>query len=435
MKKFIAVAANNFVSGLASALVWFSVTIWAYLQTHSVLVTSILSGVHLIGMIASSLFFGSIVDHHKKKSVMLGADLASALSFLAAYGFYASVPEVIFQDVSEPRLWIFLALLYSGVIISNIRSITLPTLASFLLDESHRDKGNGIAGTLNGLTFLIAPMIGGFLIAYSGMTHILLLALLLRFITIVHLLLTHLEGDTVAHHEEHKKKLDLKGTLKLIRSIPGLLALLFFNSINNFLGGVFMPLIDPYGLSFVDQKVWGVISGLLSIGFIMGGLFVAKWGLGKNPLKRLLLMDLVLWSTTIFFAIQPSLVLLLMGIFVYFCGMPIIEAGEQSIIQKLVPKERQGRVFGFAQSMESAASPISALAIGPLAQFFFIPFMTTGKGVEWIGAWFGTGDARGIGLVFTVAGILGTLLTLLALNSKSYKLLSRFYSRAHSSVG
>lgn len=64
---------------------------------------------------------------------------------------------------------------------------------------------------------------------------------------------------------------------------------------------------------------------------------------------------------------------------------PFIEASEQTIIQKVVPTERQGRVFGFAQSVEQAASPLTAFLIGPIAQLIFIPFMTTGQGAELIG--------------------------------------------------
>ena len=109
------------------------------------------------------------------------------------------------------------------------------------------------------------------------------------------------------------------------------------------------------------------------------------------------------------------------------CLIPVIEATEQTIIQKVVPKERQGRVFGFAQSIEQSAAPLTAFLIGPLTQFVFIPFMTTGDGVQLIGSWFGVGTGRGIALVFIVSGIIGLLVTLIAMRTKSYKLLSAQY--------
>ena len=106
---------------------------------------------------------------------------------------------------------------------------------------------------------------------------------------------------------------------------------------------------------------------------------------------------------------------------------PFAEAAEQTIVQKVVPIERQGRVFGFAQSVETAAAPLTAFLIGPIAQFIFIPFMTTGKGVNLIGDWFGIGIGRGIALVFICAGVLGLIVTLSVMRTRPYKLLTQRY--------
>jgi DHA3 family multidrug efflux protein-like MFS transporter len=70
---------------------------------------------------------------------------------------------------------------------------------------------------------------------------------------------------------------------------------------------------------------------------------------------------------------------------------------------------------------------VTALLIGPLTQFVVIPFMTDGAGAQSIGGWFGTGPDRGIALVFTLAGMLGVLVTVIAFNSRPYRDLSRAY--------
>jgi DHA3 family multidrug efflux protein-like MFS transporter len=126
--------------------------------------------------------------------------------------------------------------------------------------------------------------------------------------------------------------------------------------------------------------------------------------------------------------------LLAVGMFIWLCLIPAVEAAEQTILQKVVTPERQGRVFGFAQSIEQAATPITALLIGPIAELFFIPFMTTGMGVELLGASFGVGKDRGLALLFTVAGLIGLLVTLLAMRSSAYRLLSSRYQRPQSVV-
>ena len=104
------------------------------------------------------------------------------------------------------------------------------------------------------------------------------------------------------------------------------------------------------------------------------------------------------WTICSVFTLQSSIPLLFVGMLVWMSLMPAIEAAEQTVLQQVVPYEKQGRVFGFAQTVESAASPFTALLIGPIAQFAAIPFMTDGRGADLIGGWFGTGDGTWTGV-------------------------------------
>jgi DHA3 family multidrug efflux protein-like MFS transporter len=177
-------------------------------------------------------------------------------------------------------------------------------------------------------------------------------------------------------------------------------------------------------------EVWGLLIGVLSTAFIISGIIISQTGLGKNPLRTLMIVNVIVWTVCIFFTIQASIWLLAAGFFIWmFCG-PWAEAAEHTTLQKVVPLERQGRVFGFAQSVEQAASPLTAFLIGPLTQFIVIPFMTDGAGAATIGGWFGTGPDRGIALVFTLAGLVGLVVTILAFNSKYYRDLSAAYAQA-----
>ena len=64
---------------------------------------------------------------------------------------------------------------------------------------------------------------------------------------------------------------------------------------------------------------------------------------------------------------------------VWLALIPVIEAAEQTVLQRAIPFERQGRVFGFAQLVENAASPLTAFLMAPLAETVFMPFMTDGQ--------------------------------------------------------
>ena len=181
---------------------------------------------------------------------------------------------------------------------------------------------------------------------------------------------------TVAGDEGHG--IDLRGTLRIVGGVPGLPALIVFSCINNVLGGSFMALMDAYGLSMVSVQAWGLLWGVLSTGVIVGGLVVAKVGLGRSPVRTLLLVNLVLWTVMVLFPLRSNIWLLAAGMMVFMLLSPFAEAAEQTVLQRVVPFERQGRVFGFAQSVEQAASPLTAFLVAPFTELVVIPAMTDG---------------------------------------------------------
>ena len=55
---------------------------------------------------------------------------------------------------------------------------------------------------------------------------------------------------------------DIRGALEAIRAVPGLPLLILLAAFNNLLAGVFMALMDAYGLSLVSVEAWGLLWGL-----------------------------------------------------------------------------------------------------------------------------------------------------------------------------
>jgi DHA3 family multidrug efflux protein-like MFS transporter len=430
MKPFHQILANNLVANVTNFTVWFAITFWTFIETQSVFATGMIAGVYLVFTAAFGFWFGSIVDHNAKKTAMMGSSAVSALFYLASLVILLLEPEGAFTDPYGPYLWGFVLLVMLGVIAGNIRSIALTTLVTILITESERDKANGLVGMVSGIGFLTTSVISGFLVAYVGMLGVISLALVTTVLALLHLGFVRIDEGRIepsADGPVEPKRVDISGTIRVIAAVPGLFALIFFACFNNFLGGVFMALLDAYGLSLVSVEVWGLLFGALSTAFILSGIIISRTGLGPNPLRTLLLVNLMTWTACCLFTLQSSIWLMAAGCFVWMLLGPYAEAAEHTTLQKVVPLERQGRVFGFAQSVEQSASPLTAFLIGPLTQFVVIPFMTDGAGAQSIGRWFGTGPDRGIALVFTLAGMIGVLVTVIAFNSRPYRDLSRAY--------
>ena len=428
MQPFHHLLANNLIANITNFTVWFALTFWTFLETQSVFATGVIAGIYLVLTAMLGIWFGSLVDHHGKRHMMLVSSIASLLLYTAALAGHALDPAIRGADTHGITLWLFILITMLAVIAGNIRMIALPTLVTLLVPEDRRDKANGLVGMVSGIGFLMTSAISGFLVAWGGMAGALYFAISFTSIAILHLLFVRIDEPRDPETHDAPRSIDLAGTLRVVLGIPGLIALILFTTFNNLLGGVFMALMDAYGLSLMKVEEWGLLWAVISCAFIVSGMVIARTGLGANPVRTLLLVNLAAWIVAVFFTIQSSIILLAAGCFIWMFLGPYAEAAEQTTLQKVVPYERQGRVFGFAQSVEQSASPLTAFLIAPLTQFVFVPLMTDGAGADAIGDWYGRGPERGIAIVFSIAGLFGVLATIAAFRSKSYRRISAAYN-------
>ncbi|HEY5845746.1 MAG TPA: MFS transporter [Microlunatus sp.] len=415
---------NNLLATVTNFTVWTAVSFFTFLQTHSVFATGLIAGIYFALTASFGIWFGALVDHHRKKAMMLASSVTSLTLYGLALALFLIVDPAHFTDPADPLLWVLVMVLMLAVIAGNIRGIAMSTAVTLLVPADRRDRANGLVGSITGLSFLVTSVISGLLIGFAGMVYVIILAVACTALAIVHLALVRWREPVIERSDEHPRKVDLRGTIKIIGAVPGLTALIVFSLMNNFLHGILIALVDPYGLSLVPVQTWGLLTGAMFSFVLVGGALVARFGLGPNPLRTMLGCNIALWSTMAVFTVQSSIVLLMVGIAIYQLLFPFIEAAEQTIMQEMIPYERQGRVFGFAQSLEQAASPLSAFAISPLAQFVVIPLMSTGAGAQLIGSWYGVGPERGIALIYTIVGVLGLVLAIVATRSRPYRSLA-----------
>lgn len=431
MKHFYQVLINTLIANVTTSFLWFALTFWVYLETRSVLATAIIGGSYMLLVAFFSIGFGTIVDHHKKKDVMVGSSLFTFACFVAAGIVYLLFPENVLVDWTGWVFWLFAGIILIGGVIENMRNIALSTTVTLLVPKEIHDKANGMVGAVQGIGFIVTSVFSGLAIGFLGMGWTLAIAIVFTAVALVHLLFVSIPEEGIMHDPALEgKKIDLKGSIAAIRVVPGLLALIFFSTFNNLIGGVYMALMDPYGLTLFRVELWGVVFAVAGTGFLFGGMLIAKYGLGKNPIKTLLWVIIAMGVLGALFTIREWWWLYAIGIFLYMCLIPAAEAAEQTVIQRVVPYKRQGRVFGFAQSIEAGAAPITAFMIGPIAEFGIIPYMNSDAGKQTLGWLIGDGQVRGIALVFLAAGLIMVIAAALALMSRSYRILSESYAKS-----
>lgn len=433
MRTFLHVLVNTAVANLTTNFLWFAVVFWVYLETHSILATGVLGGVYMLLIALSSMWFGSLVDRLRKRQVMLISAWSSLVAFLIGCLMFFTIPERTLLDIGAPGFWIFTLVLLAGCVVEIMRNLALSTTVTLLVPVERHANANGLVGTVQGLAFIATSVFSGLAVGLLGMGPTMLIATVFVAIPILHLHLLRIPEAEIVQ-DPGRSAVDFAGGMAAMLAVPGLFALVIFTMLNNLSSGVFMALLDPYGLNMFPVEIWGLVFGLASTGFIVGGAVVAKWGLGANPIRTMLLLVGLLGVFGALFTVREWPWLFVTGIWLFMAVMPAVEAAEQTVIQRVVPYEKQGRVFGLAMTFEAAAAPITSFLIAPIAEFWVVPYMDGPQGQDAWGWLLGSGESRGIALIFLWSGVAMILLAAGAMCTRSYRRLSRTFARSAGSA-
>lgn len=421
--------ANTAVASLVTNYLWFAVVFWVYLETRSILATGVLGGAYMLLLAVCSMWFGSLIDRHRKIIVMRVSAWASLIAFIIGTAMFFLVSAETLLDLSGPWFWVFTLVLLAGCVVELLRGLALSTLVTLLVPVEKHANANGLVGTVQGLAFIVTSVFSGISIGLLGMGPTMLIATALTALPLAHLFLLRIDEPQVVH-DPNRSAVDFRGGMIAMRAVPGLFGLILFSMFNNLISGVHMALLDPYGLTLFSVEMWGIVFGIAGTGFLVGGALVAKFGLGKNPVRTMLLAVVVTGIVGATLALREWSWPFVLGIWLFMLVFPAVEAAEQTVIQKVVPFEKQGRVFGLAMTFEAAAAPITSFLIAPAAEFWIVPYIDSDVGhARW--SWLlGEGEGRGIAFVFFWAGIVIVVAALAAFGTRTYRTLVRSFAEA-----
>ena len=276
MKHFYQILINTLIANVTTSFLWFALIFWIYLETKSVLATGIIGGMYMLLVAIFSIVFGTIVDHHKKKSVFIFSSTFTLVAFAVAGIMYMTLPTASLLNVTNPLFWLFIGVILIGAVVENMRNIALSTTVTLLVDKDKRANANGLVGTVSGIGFIVTSVFSGLAIGLLGMGWTLAIAIMLTALALVHIYFVQIPEKGIAHDPElANKKVDIKGSIAAIKAVPGLFALLIFSTFNNFIGGVYMALMDPYGLTLFSVEMWGILFGVAGTGFVVGGIMAS----------------------------------------------------------------------------------------------------------------------------------------------------------------
>ncbi len=428
-RTFAGILVNTALANITTSYLWFALTFWVYLQTRNVIATGVIGGAYMLLIALSSISFGTFVDRYRKLAVMRFAAGFTLVMFVLSGVMFLLTPTAALLDLRQPWFWVFTLIILVGAVVENMRNIALSTTVTILIEPDRRANANGLVGMVQGLMFIVTSVLSGLSVGLLGMGWTIVVALVLTALAFAHLLTLQMPEEVRAAATDARGGFDFRGSLAAVLAIAGLFALILFSTVNNFVGGVYLALMDPYGLELFPVELWGTYFALGATGFIVGGALIGKFGLGPNPLRTMLFAVILMGILGAVFTLREWAWLYIAGIWAYLVLVPFVEAAEQTVIQQVVPLQRQGRVFGFAMAFESAAAPITAFLIAPIAQVWIIPYARSAEGAARLAPLLGEGTSRGIALVFLVAGIILIAAALLAFLTPVYRRMSASYAQ------
>ena len=133
MKPFYEVLFNTLIANVTTSYLWFALTFWVYLETRSVLATAIIGGAYMLFVSIFSIIFGTIVDHNRKKDVMMFSSIFTFAMFLLAGLIYLLSPKDALVDWQSWLFWAFGGTILIGGVIENMRNIALSTTVTILV--------------------------------------------------------------------------------------------------------------------------------------------------------------------------------------------------------------------------------------------------------------------------------------------------------------
>jgi len=120
-RTFLHVLLNTLLVSVVNFTLWFALTFWVFLETRSVFATGLIGRVFLVAVVLTGIWFGSLVDHHRKKAALVVSTAVSLVLHGVTLGLYLSAAPGTFRrtDSVAPRVFVVMF----GVVAGNVRTI------------------------------------------------------------------------------------------------------------------------------------------------------------------------------------------------------------------------------------------------------------------------------------------------------------------------
>lgn len=414
--QFLIVWLGQFISTMGSGISSFGLGVWVFEQTREVTSFAIIGVAAMTPALIIRPFIGAQVDKCSRKKILIIANIGPVLTTMIAYLLY-----------SYDALMVWHIALVGAInsICAAFIWLSFTTSCTLMVAKKDLGRASGMVQAGSAVSQISAPFFAGALVDSFGLSPVLLINCGSYVAAIVTASIA-----TIPSPEQKEEKMSALNSImigfRFIYQQKGLLALLCYFGIINFVIAVAIVIIQPLVLTMANAKVLGTLLSTAGIGMLTGSSIMSVWGGPKRKMPLILSIGLLVGIFGCVVGIHTDPFVLGVCGFLLLFSIPMVNASTQVIWQTKVPPEIQGRVFSVRMMVVSSAMPLAFLISGPLADRVFEPaMMPSGSLATIMGPYLGVGPGRGMGLMIFVSGCIPLLATAIAASFSSLRNLER----------
>ncbi|MGX7163505.1 MFS transporter [Enterococcus massiliensis] len=381
-RNFFIFLSGQFLSGITSMVVQYSIIWYLTKTTGSATVLSFATLLGMIPMVVLSPFVGPLIDRWDKKKLLITTDI-----IVAIFAIFLSIAGTVSEDFP---LWLVYVSLFIRSVAQTFQMPTIQSILPTMVPESQLTRVNGQLGTVQSANFIIAPALGAFLFSVIPMNFLILVDVLGAILGVAMLLMV-----TIPHVISEGEKVHLlSDTIFGLKKLTENKGLWYITIIGAAFTLIFMPAASLYPLMTMDYfngtvGQAGLIEVIYSVGMLGGGAIIGIFGKWSDRMKPILAAYGVIGVTIGLSGLLPGT----NRGFVYFVVLNVIAGFAtpffntllMAMIQQSYEPKYLGRILGVLNSLMSITGPIGLIFAGPLA------------------------DKIGVEKIFVIAGV-GTLI-------------------------
>jgi MFS family permease len=411
MKTFGVIWFGQTVSLLGTRMTQFALLTWAFQETNSAMTIALLGFFSFMPYIILSPLAGVWADRFDRKRIMIIADVAAGLSTVALLLLYfAGGLEVWHLYAAE------MIASSAGAFHSPAFSASITTM----VPKKHYGRTAGMRSLSQSVAEVGAPFIANAALAVVGVAGVMVIDLITFLFAASVLLWVRIPRPTPSAEGAAANQSRWQAYtfgFRYIAARRGLLYLLLLMMGMNFIATLtYMGVLPAMILarSGGSETALALVQGTMGLAGVIGGLLVTIWGLPKRRIHAVLAFGAISFLAGDFlFAVGRSVeVWIIAGMSAQF-WVPFIMAGDRAIYQEKTAPDVQGRVFAVNGMVRTSMMPLGYLVAGLLADGVFEPAMAAGGALaEPLGWLVGVGPGAGMGLMFSMTAIMGSVLCL-----------------------